>query len=776
VRKATKELFHWNVGFPGDEDNGSMAGWYIFSAMGFYPVCPTVPQYILGSPAVKRCVIHTHKGTDFIVNAKNNDYDKVYWKDMYLNGKSYSKVFLTHSDIMEGGQVDFTMNLADEFNKLGLFDKVKIAGKSLREYGCTEFYNNYAIGINEKPAEEVPHNHIRLYCHADPEIWTAAHNSGAVSFSSDVTVEEGALFPGYAYLSGAEDATLYRAGCTFVKTSSTANYGMTSYGETDVESMEYVQGHDGNSGYLGVSLKGDDYLGDGVQVEINQNYKHQFNSFISTIELNGMKDKATYYGLYNLGEKGKGYYSFQVSISETELESITIPAGTLFPARALNGLPNANLLPSGAYGYPLIVYRTQTTQTFYRNAEGKYVSFDAYLASAKADVQATYDKKIADCFAEDVATLESTLATAKAALETATTIEDIDAAYGAAKSVYASVLTKTEAVAAATEELNAYKAEDGYFRDAEKAQRDGFVVAATANFPTATTKSALADIVTTAKAGIDALKTAAQYADEELAVVKASAREEISGYLAGTSYLLEQAGAREYAIELGLTAVADARTEAEIAAAVVTVKATIDGLETKESIVSSAKAEVNGYKADVVYRDAQASMRDGMISDALFEIDAATTQENVNKAVERAKERIDTLKTDAELTAEEKAAADEALAVEKQMALDQINAVKAGVIYKEYTTENQAKINTLYKAAKDQVANALTSEELSAAIAEFTAELDKLPKVEKTDNGASSADSANPLMGCSSVAGMSVMTALTVALGAVAFAKKRKEN
>lgn len=674
------------------------------------------------------------------------------------------------------GQVDFTMNLADEFNKLGLFDKVKIAGKSLREYGCTDFYNNYAIGINEKPAAEVPHNHIRLYCHADPEIWSAAHNSGEISFSSDVTVEEGALFPGYAYLSGAEDATLYRAGCTFVKTSSTANYGMTSYGETDIESVEYVQGHDGNSGYLGVSLKGDDYLGNGEQVEINQSYKHQYNSFTSTIQLNGLNDKANYYGLYNLGEKGKGYYSFQVSISETELESITIPAGTLFPARALNGLPQANLLPSGVYGYPVIVYRTQTTQTFYKNAEGKYVSFDAYLASAKADVQATYDAKVADCFAEDKATLDSTVATAKAALETATTIADIDAAYGAAKAVYASVLTKTESVTAATEELNAYKAEEGYFRDAEKAQRDGFVAAAIANLPTATTKSALADVVAGAKAQIDGLKTAVQYADEELAMVKAAAREEINGYCADVAYLFEQNAARVAAINAGLTAVADARTEDEIETAIATVKATVDALETKESIVNAAKAEVNAYKADVVYRDAQASMREGMIANALAEIDGATAQENVNKAVARAKERMDTLKTDAELTAEEKEAADEALAVLKQMALNKINEVKAGVVYKDYTAENQAKVNALYKAAKDKVANALTEEELPAAITEFETEINNLPKVVKTDDGANSADSANPLTGCSSVAGMSVMTALTVALGAVAFAKKRKEN
>ena len=136
------------------------------------------------------------------------------------------------------GSVEFPYDLSEEFNKLGLFDKVKIAGKTLREYGCTTFYNKYALGINEKPTAEVPHNHIRLYCHADPVIWETAYNAGEWNFSSDVTIEEGALFPGYAYLSGGENATLYRAGCTFVKTTSNANYGMTSYGETDVESMD----------------------------------------------------------------------------------------------------------------------------------------------------------------------------------------------------------------------------------------------------------------------------------------------------------------------------------------------------------------------------------------------------------------------------------------------------------------------------------------------------------------------------------------------------------
>ncbi len=110
VRKAQRELFHWRVGYPGDEDNGSTSGWYVFSTMGFYPSCPSVPEYVLGSPGVKQCVIHTHLGTDFVIEAKNNDHDKVYWRDPMLNGKPYDKVYLKHEDIMQGGRFTFNMS------------------------------------------------------------------------------------------------------------------------------------------------------------------------------------------------------------------------------------------------------------------------------------------------------------------------------------------------------------------------------------------------------------------------------------------------------------------------------------------------------------------------------------------------------------------------------------------------------------------------------------------------------------------------------------------
>ena len=715
----------------------------------------------------------------------------------YIPNGNFS-LYLIMDDLDMGGKegsVAFSVDLAEEFNKLGFFDKVKIGNKTLREYGCTGFYNKAAIGINEKPSEEVPHNHIRLYCHADPDLWTAAHNSGEISFSSDVTIAEGTLIPGYSYLNGDVNATLYRAGCEFVTTASTANYGVTTYGETDIESVEYVQGHDGSSGYLGVSLFGDDYLGDGVQVEVNQNYKHQFTSFTSTIELNGMTDKSTYYGLYNLGDAGKGYFSFQISIPEDELETITIPAGTLFPAKALNKLPECNLLPSGVYAYPLIVYRTQTTQTFYRTEDGKYLSFYAYSEGIKKEVEETYNAKIADCFAEDAVALNNAYAAAQEALNNATTIEEVEAAYNDAKAVFDVVLTKTETISAAKADLDSYKAEEGYYRDAEKATRDGLVAEAKAVIENATTKAAIETAVATAKTAIDGLKTAAQYADEELADDKAAAREAINGYKADVVYLNDEAAVRAAAIEEGLAAVAAAKNEEEIAAAVEAVKATVDALVTKEAVCTTAKEEVSKYKAEEgLYREAQAAERASIVANAEAEIENATTQEAVMMAVAEAKAAIDALKTDAELTEEEKDAANKVLAQEKQAALDKINEIKAAVDYSKYSAENQTTINNLYKTAKSLVEDALNSNEIDAAVAAFETEIGKIPQKEAgntedsgddsatatPDDDATANNSATNILaqfGCSAVVGASSVMALTIALGAAGLcAKKRKED
>lgn len=113
VRRACKELFNsGNKGYPGDEDNGSTSGWYVFSVLGFYPVCPSVAEYVVGSPTVSSAVIHTDSGKDFVIKAEQNSDENIYVGKMLLNGKELDKTFIDHFDIKAGGELVFKMQSA----------------------------------------------------------------------------------------------------------------------------------------------------------------------------------------------------------------------------------------------------------------------------------------------------------------------------------------------------------------------------------------------------------------------------------------------------------------------------------------------------------------------------------------------------------------------------------------------------------------------------------------------------------------------------------------
>ena len=111
VRKAVKDLFSATPeGFPGDEDTGSMAAWYIFSSLGFYPVCPGSAEYVLASPSVKRAVIHLDNGRDLTVRSEHFAEDKIYASTVSLKAKALSNAFVRHSDLKKGGVLKFSMS------------------------------------------------------------------------------------------------------------------------------------------------------------------------------------------------------------------------------------------------------------------------------------------------------------------------------------------------------------------------------------------------------------------------------------------------------------------------------------------------------------------------------------------------------------------------------------------------------------------------------------------------------------------------------------------
>jgi predicted alpha-1,2-mannosidase len=105
VRQAMSRLYHATPdGYCGDEDNGQTSAWYVFSALGFYPVCPAAGQYVLGTPLFRKVTLHLDNGKAFVISAPNNSAANVYVQSALLNGQPYSKNWIDHKTIMQGGE------------------------------------------------------------------------------------------------------------------------------------------------------------------------------------------------------------------------------------------------------------------------------------------------------------------------------------------------------------------------------------------------------------------------------------------------------------------------------------------------------------------------------------------------------------------------------------------------------------------------------------------------------------------------------------------------
>jgi len=111
IREVMNRLY-WPTpdGYCGDEDNGQTSAWYVFSALGFYPVCPGSDEYIMGAPLFKKAIIHLENGKQIVINAPANNAGNRYIKNMKLNGKRYTKNWLSHQALMKGAVIDIEMD------------------------------------------------------------------------------------------------------------------------------------------------------------------------------------------------------------------------------------------------------------------------------------------------------------------------------------------------------------------------------------------------------------------------------------------------------------------------------------------------------------------------------------------------------------------------------------------------------------------------------------------------------------------------------------------
>jgi len=110
VREAMNRLYKPTPdGYCGDEDNGQTSAWYVFSAMGFYPVCPATDQYVLGAPLFKKITVSLPNKQKLVISSPTNSAASPYVQSVNFNGKQHTKNWVSHTDLLKGGVLEFSM-------------------------------------------------------------------------------------------------------------------------------------------------------------------------------------------------------------------------------------------------------------------------------------------------------------------------------------------------------------------------------------------------------------------------------------------------------------------------------------------------------------------------------------------------------------------------------------------------------------------------------------------------------------------------------------------
>ncbi|MBQ6286618.1 MAG: GH92 family glycosyl hydrolase [Bacteroidales bacterium] len=111
IREAMDKLYNSNFdGYCGDEDNGQTSAWYVFSALGFYPVCPASDEYAIGTPLFRKATVSLPNGKSIVLEAPGNSKENFYIGSLSLNGKSWSKNYFKHGDLVRGARISYKMS------------------------------------------------------------------------------------------------------------------------------------------------------------------------------------------------------------------------------------------------------------------------------------------------------------------------------------------------------------------------------------------------------------------------------------------------------------------------------------------------------------------------------------------------------------------------------------------------------------------------------------------------------------------------------------------
>ena len=135
-------------GYCGDEDNGQTSAWYVFSALGFYPVCPGTDEYVIGAPLFKKATLHFENGNNLVIDAQNNSKENLYIESLRVNGQESTRNYLKHADLLQGGTIEFKMGSHPNLNR-GINDDDA-------PYSFSSLDNSYPLRVHT-------HNPIRIH-------------------------------------------------------------------------------------------------------------------------------------------------------------------------------------------------------------------------------------------------------------------------------------------------------------------------------------------------------------------------------------------------------------------------------------------------------------------------------------------------------------------------------------------------------------------------------------------------------------------------------------
>jgi predicted alpha-1,2-mannosidase len=111
VREVMDRLYTPQAdGYCGDEDNGQTSAWYVFSSMGFYPVAPATPEYVIGAPLFKKITVDLENGNKIEISAPENSTEKRYIRSIKMNGEIHSKNYFTYDELRNGANISFEMD------------------------------------------------------------------------------------------------------------------------------------------------------------------------------------------------------------------------------------------------------------------------------------------------------------------------------------------------------------------------------------------------------------------------------------------------------------------------------------------------------------------------------------------------------------------------------------------------------------------------------------------------------------------------------------------